>query len=184
MTFKKRLTTFLPAFLFMVVFAYGQDVHYNYDRSANFAAYKTYQWVDIPNGSVPDRLIDENIKRTIDEQLAKKGLIKVEKNADVYIGYQAVVSLEKSVNLSGSSDGLGGWGPYGGGFRTGSVQGQTSTVPVGILLVDVYDAANKQLVWRGDAIKTIDLKEDPDKNFKNLQKVMAKLFKKYPPQPK
>jgi hypothetical protein len=61
------------------------------------------------------------------------------------------------------------------------VQGQTSTIPVGILLMDLYDTVKKQLVWRADAVKTIDLKKDPDKNYKNLQKVMAKLFKNYPP---
>ena len=57
------------------------------------------------------------------------------------------------------------------------MQGQTSTIPVGILLMDLYDVGRKQLVWRGDAIKTINLKKDPDKNYKNLQKVMAKLLR-------
>ena len=47
--------------------------------------------------------------------------------------------------------------------------------------MDLYDVGKKKLVWRGDAIKTIELKTDPDKNYKNLQKVMAKLFKNYPP---
>jgi hypothetical protein len=61
------------------------------------------------------------------------------------------------------------------------VQGQTSTIPVGILLMDLYDIGKKQLVWRGDAVKTINLQKDPDKNYKNLQKVMTKLFKNYPP---
>ena len=31
--------TSLAAFLLMAACAYGQDVHYNFDRSANFAAY-------------------------------------------------------------------------------------------------------------------------------------------------
>ena len=35
--------------------------------------------------------------------------------------------------------------------------------------------------WRGDAGKTIDLKKDPDKNYANLQKAMAKLFEKDSP---
>jgi hypothetical protein len=182
-----RLTkqlTFLTACLLAVAGAYGQDTHYNYDRGTNFAAYKTYQWVDTPGGAVPDQLIDRDIKRAVDEQLAQKGLTRVEKNANLYVGYQAVITLEKSVNLWGSSDNLGGWGPWGGGWRTGSVQGQTSTVPVGILLVDLYDPGKKQLIWRGDAIKAIDLKKDPDKNYKNLQKAVAKLLKNYPPQPK
>ena len=87
--------TFLAAFLFMATCAYGQDVHYNYDRSANFAAYKTYQWVEIPGGAVPDRLIDQDIKRAAEEQLAQKGLTKVENNADLYIGYQVVTQPGK-----------------------------------------------------------------------------------------
>ena len=171
--------TFLAAFLLMAACAYGQDVHYNYDRSANFATYKTYQWVEIPGGAVPDRLIDRAIKQAADEQLAQKGLTKVEENPDLYIAYQVVINLEKSVDLWSTGTGPGGWGGW--GDRT--VRGQTSTVPVGILLVDVYDVGKKQLVWRGDAIKTIDLKTDPDKNYKNLQKAMAKLFKNYPPKP-
>lgn len=175
-----RLTkqvTFLATFLLLAACAYGQDVHYNYDRSANFAAYKTYQWVEIPGGSVPDRLIDQAIKQAADEQLAQKGLIKVAEYPDLYIGYQVVINLEKSVDLYSTGIGPGGWG----GWGDRSVHGQTSTVPVGILLMDLYDVAKKQLVWRGDAIKTIDLKEDPDKNYKNLQKVIAKLFRNYPP---
>jgi hypothetical protein len=52
-----------------------------------------------------------------------------------------------------------------------------------MLLIDLYDPARKQLVWRGDATKTIDIKREPDKNYRNLQKAMAKLFKNYPPRP-
>ena len=178
-----RLTmriTFLPAFLFVVACAYGQDIHYNYAPGTNFAVYKTYLWVDVPGGEAPDQLIDQAIKRAVDEQLAQKGLRKVEKNADLYVGYQAAIKEEKSVNLwaSGGGPGWPGWG----GWGPGSVQGQTSTIPVGTLMVNLYDSARKQLIWRGDASKTLDLKRDPDKNYTNLQKAMAKLFKNYPPQ--
>ena len=165
----------LSALLFLAAFAYRQDVHYNYDRGANFAAYKTYQWVDL-SGRVPDQLIDRDVKRSIDEQLTRKGLTRVDKDADLYVGYQAAVDLEKGVDLW--STGFGGWG----GWGDRSIRGRTSTIPVGMLLVDLYDPARKQLIWRGDANKTIDLKKDPEKNYRNLQKTMAKLFKNYPPQ--
>jgi hypothetical protein len=135
--------------------------------------------VDLP-GRVPDPLIDRDIKRSIDEQLAQKGLAKVERDADLSVGYQAVFDLEKGINLSawGPRSGPGGWG----GWDSGTVTGQTSTIPVGMLLVDFFDPAKKQLIWRGDASKTLDLKKDPDKNYKNLQRVMTKLLKNYPPQ--
>jgi Domain of unknown function (DUF4136) len=175
-----RCLTFLQASLVMAVCAYGQDVHYNYDRGTNFASYKTYQWVALP-GRVADESIDRDIKRSVDEQLVQKGLTKVEKDGDLYVDYQTVIDMEKGINLSdwGTRGGPGGWG----GLDSGTVTGQTSTIPVGMLLVDLYDPAKKQLIWRGDATKTIDLKKDPDKNYKNLQKAMAKLFKNYPPQP-
>jgi hypothetical protein len=173
--------TFVQALLVMAACAYGQDVHYNYDRGIDFASYKTYQSVNL-RGRVPDELIDRDIKRSIDEQLAQKGLTKVEKDANLYVGYQIVIDMEKGINLSawGTRGGPGGWGGWG-GLDSGTVTGQTSTIPVGMMLVDLYDPAKKQLIWRGDTTKAIDLKKDPDKNYKNLQKAMAKLFKNYPP---
>lgn len=168
----------LASFVLIAAAACGQDVHYNYDRDANFAYYKSYQWVDLP-ARVRDPLIDRDIKRSIDEQLAQKGLTKVERDADLYVGYQAALDLEKGINLSawGTRGGPAGWG----GLDSGAVNGQTSTIPTGMVLVDLFDPARKQLVWRGDASKTLDLNKDPDKNYRNLQKAMTKLFKNYPP---
>jgi Domain of unknown function (DUF4136) len=69
----KNCFAFIQALMALAIFAHGQDVHYNYDRSADFASYKTYQWVELPN-QVSDQLIDRDVKRSIDEQLAQKGL--------------------------------------------------------------------------------------------------------------
>ncbi len=221
MRLSKQLSL-LAAFLFMITCAYGQEIHYNYERGANFAKYRTYQWIEIPNeapkvdspaaaskldlpgpppnlpapppdipGGAPnfpgtasdvrstgseDPLIDQDIRRAVDEQLAQKGLTKVEKNADLQVIYHAAIHQEKNLSIWGRG-GSGWWGV------DDSVQGQTSTISVGTLVVDLYDPARKQLIWRGDATKTIDLKKDPDKNYKNLQKAMAKLFRNYPPAP-
>ena len=76
----------LQALVVLVSGAYGQDVHYNYDRGTNFASFKTYHWVDLP-GRVQDQFIDRDIKRSVDEQLAQKGLTRVDKDADLYVGY-------------------------------------------------------------------------------------------------
>lgn len=198
------------ALLFMLASAKGQDIHYNYDRGTNFQSYRTYQWVDLQRGpggpsqadvpaglpnlpvgpppmsgsDVPDdQLLDQDIKRAVDTQLAEKGLTKVARGGDLLVGYQAHIREEKSINLWGSgANGLLGGGLYwGSGFS--SLQGQTSTIPIGTLVVGLYDPARKQLIWRGGASKTVGLKKDPNKNYDNLQKAMIKLFKNYPPQP-
>jgi hypothetical protein len=66
-------------------------------------------------------------------------------------------------------------------WNSGNVTGQTSTIPVGKLVVDLYDPTRKQLVWRGDVTTIIDLNKNTDKNYKALQKAVRKLFKNYPP---
>ena len=206
-----KLLTVIAAILFMFACAYAQDVHYNYDRSANFTTYKTYQWVDEPTdqaklgppsglpkidlpgggplavsgGTSDDQLIRQDIQRAVDEQLAQKGLTKVDQdNADLYVGYQAAVGQEKQFTSYSDSWGPGG-GWYGGGWYGGggmtTTTGQTSTIYVGQLALDMYDSANKDLVWRGVASKTIDPKAKPEKQQKNLAKAVSKLLKNYPP---
>jgi Domain of unknown function (DUF4136) len=58
----------------------------------------------------------------------------------------------------------------------------SSTISVGTLVVDMYDRANKQLVWSGRVTKTLDTSANQEKKQKNLDKAMQKLFKKFPPQ--
>ena len=57
----------------------------------------------------------------------------------------------------------------------------SSTINIGTLSCDIYDVAEKKQIWRGDATKTLGSGKDPKKVEKNLNKAMAKLFKKYPP---
>ena len=62
--------------------------------------------------------------------------------------------------------------------------GSTSTVYVGTLDLSMYDAAQKQLVWRGSASKTLDPKAKPEKKQKNIGKAVKKLLKNFPPKVK
>jgi hypothetical protein len=61
--------------------------------------------------------------------------------------------------------------------------GTTSTIHIGEVGLDMYDAAKKQLVWRGTASKTLNPKAKPDKRQKNIDKGVVKLLKNYPPPP-
>ena len=168
----------LTAFLCLGVAAFAQDVQFDYDRSANFNAYKTYQWVDYKRVDVGDQLLDRDIKRAVDEQLAGKGLRRVESGGDLVVGYQASISQEKEFDSLGSGWGPGWWGGWG---NWGNTRVTSSTIDIGKLVIGIFDPATKQLVWRGSAAKTLDIKKDPDKNYRNLEKAMAKLFKNYPP---
>ena len=166
--------------------AVAQDVRYNFDKEANFGGFKTYKWVTIKGAQQLPDLADKQIKAAVDAELAKKGLTKSEADtADLYVGYQAAVSTEKEYTSFDTGWGYGpGW--YGGGWYGGGggmTTGQTSTIYVGQLALDMYNSKGKSLVWRGAASKTLDPKAKPDKQEKNLGKAVAKLLKNYPPPP-
>jgi len=56
-----------------------------------------------------------------------------------------------------------------------------NTADKGIQSVDVYDAANKQLVWTERATKTLSPSKNQQKDLNNLDKAIAKLMKNFPP---
>lgn len=177
---------FLSVGILVTISAFAQDVRYNFDKNADFSKFKTYKWVTLKDASKVNDLVDKQIVDAVDAELATKGLTKVtEDSANLYIGYQAGVGQEKQFTSYSSDWGYGpGWyggGWYGGGPSMGTTTGQTSTIYIGQLALDMYDSANKDLAWRGIASKTIDPKAKPEKQQKNLAKAVKKLLKNYPP---
>ena len=55
-------------------------------------------------------------------------------------------------------------------------------IPMGTILVDILDAESRELIWRGTATAAISTKAE--KNEKKLNKLVGKMFKKFPPEPK
>ena len=181
----KRILFLSTLILFLAIgCAFGQDVRYNFDKDTNFSKFKTYKWVILKDAPTANDLVTKQLKDAVDAELATKGLTKVDDDtANLFIGYQAGVGQEKQFTSFSSDWGYGGgwyrggWYGPGGGMTTGS----TSTIYVGQLVLDMYDSANRDLVWRGVASKTLDSKAKPDKQEKNLAKAVKKLLKNYPP---
>jgi len=181
----KRLLPLAVVLVLASVSSLAQDVRYNFDKNTDFSKFKTYKWVPIKDAHKLNDLVDKQVRDALDAELAKKSLTKTEgDNADLYIGYQAGVGQEKQFSSYSSGWGYGpGWyrgGWYGGGGMS-TTTGQSSTIYVGQLAVDMYDPANRTLVWRGVVSKTVDPKAKPDEQQKNLNKAVAKLLKNYPP---
>ena len=151
----------------------AQDVRYNFMPKTDFSKYRTYKWVKIGDAH-PDQILDAEIKQSVDSQLAAKGMTKTDSDkADLYIGYQTAVDQEIQWDAWGArsfGSGMGSW--------------TSSTISIGTLVLDMYDPGREQLVWTGQATKTIDPSSNPEKNLKNLDKAVAKLLKNYPPKQK
>jgi hypothetical protein len=157
-------------------FAAAQDIKTNYMPGTDFSKYKTYKWVSVQGAEQPDQILDQQIKQAIDAQLTSKGMTKTDDDkADLYVAYQLSITQEREWSAYGTG---GGW-RMGGGMATAT----SSTIQIGTLGLDFYDPSPKQLIWRGQASKTLNPSKDPQKNQERLNKAMAKLLKDFPPKP-
>jgi hypothetical protein len=166
---------------------WAQSVSYNYAQGVDFSHYKTYEWVDIEGVSAGDQALDSEIKQAIDAQLAAKGFTKSKQGAQLYVAYQVSFPREKQIGQYIR----GGYGGHGPGWEYGCIYGDTyasgprpienkSTIPFGNLVLDVYDSAFTELLWRGNVSKSFT--PNPQKHM--LDKASAKLLKSFPPKPK
>jgi hypothetical protein len=163
----------------MILFAgtaSAQQVKTDFDRSANFTQYKTYSWEQV---KTKDALDAGRIKSAVNAALAAKGWTQVDSGGDVSIVAMEITKNQQTLNTFYDGFG-GGWGYRrfgGGGF--GEATTTTDTYKVGTVVVDLFDTKTKQLIWRGSESDT--LSNNSDKNIKNLDKGVEKMFKKFPP---
>ena len=182
---KRTVLTILGG-LFLSSMCLAQKVRIDFDHGADFSKYHTYRTVKIANNPDVTQLADQRIIAAMEENLAAKGLKKVDSGGDLLVGYEGAIT--KETQYTTFNDGMmgAGWGwrgGYGGGYGgTGISTTTSSTIPTGVLAVEMFDPAQKQLVFRATASDT--LSDKPEKNASKITKAMKKVFEKYPPKAK
>jgi hypothetical protein len=153
------------------------QVKTDYDRTTDFSQYKTYSWEKV---QTQDPLWVDRIKEAVNAALTAKGWTQVSSGGNV-----AIVAIETTQNqqtLNTFYDGFGGgwrWRGFGG---FGDATTTVDTYKVGTLVVDLFDANSKKLIWRGSSSDTLSNKSE--KNIKELDKGVQKMFAHFPPGPK
>jgi hypothetical protein len=169
-----RLTIYGAFLMVLLGSAFGQHIQTDFDHQANFSQYKTYSWQEI---KASNSLWGDRIKEAVNAQLGSKGWIQVDSGGNVVI--VAIKTTQTERTLQTFYDGMGGgwrWRGFGGfGESTTTEQDYKE----GTLVVDMYDASTKQLIWRGSAEEM--LSDKAEKNEKSLDKGVAKMFKSFPP---
>jgi Domain of unknown function (DUF4136) len=171
----RPMTLAASALTLLGTMALAQSVNFDYDRTANFSAYKNYAWTR--GTELPDELNHARIVRSIDARLLQKGLARVEPGdrPDVLVAYHT--SFDKNFRIDGFST---GWGPLGlGPDRSGSATVQP--ILVGTLVVDIIDAGTRALVWRAMASGDINPNDKPEQRDKKMTRTTERMFRNYPP---
>jgi hypothetical protein len=158
--------------------AFAQEVKTDFDKDANFGAIKTFAVTIGTSWNNP--ISEKRIVAEIEEAIAAKGWTKTEQaTADAIVVLHGATEKQKTLNTFYT--GTGGYGGYRwrGMGGTGTATTSETEYLVGALVVDIFDAKTKALMFRGSAQDEIS--DKPEKNVKKLEKATAKMFKDFPP---
>jgi hypothetical protein len=160
--------------------AVAQEVYVDYDRSGRFSWYKTWAWAKTEATSLEGHndLMHSRIKNAIEYHISQGRLVEDTDNPQLFITYHA--GSREAVRVDPVSFGVGFGGswvqnPYWGGVGISTTG--ASTYEQGTLIIDIWEAEGKKLVWRGVAIDVFV--DDPKKADKKINKAIEKMIKKW-----
>jgi hypothetical protein len=175
----KHLLLLLTLFV-LTTPALAQKIKVDYDKSADFARFKTFSWTR--GAPPPNPIINQMIIDGVERSLTEKGLTKVNDGGDLLIS--VAVAIQYDIQVAQQSRGNTG-SDIQTGIPTGA--GQPFDIRKGSLVIDMESPASKTIVWHGLASDTLryepsgDMQKDAKKVEGRLRKTIEKLLNKYPP---
>ena len=161
--------------------AQAQQVSTDYDHKAPFRDYRTFSFAKLQTENPLDVAV---IRDEIRMDLTYHGWREVPRGGDIAVtaigAQRSVQQYQTFYDGLGPGFGWGGWGGwYGGGWGGGMSTTTQRTIPIGTLVVDLYDTRTHNLVWRGTSQAVQSHKME--KNSGKLQKAIDEMFYKFPP---
>jgi hypothetical protein len=160
----------------VAITAAGQDIKKDYDHDFDFSQLHTFSVeIGTPWGN---QLAENRAKEIVTNALTQKGWTPADKStADAQVIIHGATGTKKSLNTFYSGGYAGyGWGGFG---APGTATTTVNEYRVGTMVVYVFSAKDKRLVFRGSAQDEIS--DKPEKNTKKVEKAVDKMFKDFPP---
>lgn len=159
----------------------------DYDKEANFNDYKTYAFykTGIDKAHISD-LDKKRILKAIDANMGSRGMVKAQ-DPDLLISIFTKEREQVDVynNYWGGMYGWGWspwyWGGYGYGPGWGWNSPAVSTRTQGSLYIDLIDAKNKELVWQGKGVGTLNNTKNIEKKEERIREFVSEILQQYPP---
>jgi len=188
---KSWVMTFLGCLFvaFATVAAAKPKVHADYDKSTNFAAFKTFGFISPPGTEVagyPAEITDR-IRASVKSGLEALGYTYADSKPDLLVNFSAnLANKQKNDELSKQTLGYYGYrqGVRVPVYRTWSsypYAEDTKDYVLGTLNIELVDAAHSQMVWEGVAVGEVRNVDKPiDQLGPQIDKVVKEILAKYP----
>ncbi|MEB0205553.1 DUF4136 domain-containing protein [Pseudomonas sp. CCC3.1] len=176
----------------------SMQVSHDFNPAVDFAQFRTWAWKDPAvqyqpnNPMLKSDLTEQRIIQAVSSQLDQRGLRPVAAGGkpDLLVQTYLIVAnrQEQVVTNYGYGGPWGGpWGVYGGGPWGGywgpAAYNETRNViyQVGTLQIDLTDAKDGRLVWRGSAEKVLNDSPTPQERSAAIREAVTKILNNYPP---
>lgn len=176
----------LPALLVALLACSGVSVNQDYDPSADFLRYRTFDWFPgdrqlTGDAEIDNPFLDQRIRNAVSRELGTRGYQKVgDRTPDFFVNYH--VSVQQKLTTSGMNVGYGvgsygSWGGVGVGMSTSPVRQYEQ----GTLVIDFIDGASRKLVWRGTGTKALSRNPTPDETTATIDSATHEILQQFPP---
>lgn len=156
-------------------------VSVDYDPETDFSPYRTYAWFGVsqrPTGDyrVDNPLLDSRIHSAIDRELAARGYQLVEdRTPDLLVAYQLAINEKLDVYTIDRTY----IGRY--GYVVSVPETRVSQYDEGTLVIDIADARQKKLVWRGVGSGRVEQYPTPEETTRKVDETVAQILSRFPP---
>jgi len=169
----------------------GISVNQDFSPGADFSSLTVWDWMPPSERRSNDprannQILDQRIRAAVETQMQAKGFTKVDSGEPKFrVGYNLI--LEDRVDYETVNTYWGsGWGYRGvygryGGPTMGTSQTYAREYTKGTLIIDFFDVASHELVWRGSAEGKIHEYTDPVKKQERANQAVQKILSQFPP---
>ena len=155
----------------LAVSAAAQSVQSDFDRSFRFSELKSFSFAVQKRGATDplagDTLNDGRIRNGLESQLTANGFRMESEKADFVIAYY--VTTKNKLNVQDFGYGPPRW--------FGSRDIRVNQYSEGTLMVDFIDVKSNQVIWRGRAVGTLEMKGVEKKISKSVEKLVKQFVK-------
>jgi len=166
----------------------GPQVQRDFDPARDFSAYRAWSWKEPALQYWPDDpriksdLTEQRIRDAVADQLDQRGLRPATADSATDVNVQTWYIVDQRTQQYSTTSGA--WGNPWYGYWGGPMFTDTRTIDyqVGTLQIDLYDATDGKLVWRGSAEQVLSSRQGtPDERAGNLRELVARVLSQYPP---
>ena len=156
------------------------DLTYDYDVTATFSRYKTFDYYTSKKGTGgTTTLMDKRVRAAVEKELQAKGFaMETKADPDFLVTYYPIVQNRKvRTNVRVGM----GWGyrPFYGGVGVSS--SQVRNYKEGTIVIEIVDFKTNQMIWQGAAAGALTGLENPEDANEVVPKAVRDILAKFPP---